>query len=234
MRPSHRLPIAVVSHHPETCGGWLMEHLQAQGPLQVIRPLCGQPLPDLHQIRGIVVLGSNHSVHDHRPGLEAERQWLTQALTLPNLGTSLPILGICFGAQLIAQIGGCHVFRGPHPEIGAHAITPAPNQPWLTAGFDVMQWHNEGIEGIPEHATLVARGQEAFPVQAFQWNHALALQFHPETTPGMVHRWARQHGADESLLQHQLAGLHAMRAWFERTLNQWFPLPESARQPELA
>lgn len=237
---SPRLPIAVLSHHPETCGGWLMEHLRRRASVQLIRPFCGQPLPRLQAISGIVVLGSHHSVHDPLPALRTERQWLAKALAssqthpLPNLGKPMPILGICFGAQLIAQIGGCHVFKGPFPEIGAHPITPAQGQSWLDDPLEVMQWHYDGIEGVPQGGQLVAAGQDAFPVQAFAWNHALALQFHPETTPGMVRRWTQDRPAEEARLQQELARLHAMRSWFSSTLDHLFSVSETAALPEMA
>lgn len=228
---SLRLPIAVLSHHPETCGGWLMEHLRQIAPVALYRPLCGQALPDPETVSGVVILGSHHNVHDALPALNREREWVARVLagpssslpaSLPKLGMTVPVLGICFGAQLIAQIGGSHVFKGLHPEIGAHPVHPAAGQAWLGAPMNVMQWHHDGIAEVPAGGQLVATGQDAFPIQAFAWRQALALQFHPETTPGMVRRWAQQHQADEPRLQQELAQLHVMRAWFATTLDRLF------------
>ncbi len=230
MPACERLPIVVISHHPETCGGRLMAHLRAQAPVQMVRPLCGQPLPSLERVAGIVVLGSHHSVNRSFPMLNEERRWLRQALLLPKLGRNMPILGICFGAQLIAQIAGAQIFQGASPEIGAHRVTPAQGQDWLTEAMEVMGWHQEGIGSVPEGGKLVARGNEAFPVQAFQWRQALALQFHPETTPAMVQRWAALHGANEAALQLQLARLEPMRKWLDNTLHQLFA-PTTAVTP---
>jgi GMP synthase (glutamine-hydrolysing) len=208
-----------------------MEHLRQIAPVALYRPLCGQTLPDPSTISGVVILGSHHNVHDALPALNREREWVARVLAgrsssssplLPKMGTFLPILGICFGAQLIAQIGGAHVFRGRYPEIGAHPVHPAAGQAWLGAPMNVMQWHHDGIATVPAGGQLVATGQEAFPIQAFAWRQALALQFHPETTPSMVRRWAQQHQADEPRLQQELAQLHAMRAWFATTLDRLF------------
>ena len=104
-----------------------------------------------------------------------------------------PLLGLCLGAQMLAEeYGG----RGVPPpeglhEIGYVEITPTP----VAAGFldgplHVFHWHKEGFEA-PAAGELLATG-EVFPHQAFRiGTQAYGLQFHPEVTPEVFQRWIR-------------------------------------------
>jgi GMP synthase-like glutamine amidotransferase len=141
--------------------------------------------PELPQPAGfdlIVSLGSPNSANDtHVPWVAAE-----SALLRAAIDRRVPILGICFGGQMLAHALGAAVRKGPHPEIGWLAIETSapdliPSGPW-------MQWHYEVFE-VPAGATEIARSP-AGP-QAFTYGPHLALQFHPEPTPEILHAWLR-------------------------------------------
>jgi GMP synthase-like glutamine amidotransferase len=111
--------------------------------------------------------------------LQPELEWIRQAVT-----SNKPVLGICFGGQLIARAMGGSVARGPQCEIGWKAIwSDRPeivgNGPWFQFHYDRWQ--------LPPGATEIARNPSAS--QAFVINRALALQFHPEVTAASLHDW---------------------------------------------
>jgi GMP synthase (glutamine-hydrolysing) len=148
----------------------------------------GDPLFDPEDFAAIVVLGSIESVNN--PQLEwAIRE---RALIITAIDCNVPILGICFGGQILAQALGGRVITSPKPELGWMSIqSDAPSfiaeGPWLL-------WHEESIVPPPE-AVVMARTEVA--VQAYSKKPHLGLQFHPEVTTALVASWlqdARQRG----------------------------------------
>lgn len=107
-----------------------------------------------------------------------------------------PLIGLCLGAQMLAQAFGGRV--GPHPEglyeIGYVEVTPTPAaNGFLDGPLHVYHWHKEGFEA-PAAAEVLATG-EVFPHQAFRLGgKAYGLQFHPEVTPEIFQRWIRDAG----------------------------------------
>jgi GMP synthase-like glutamine amidotransferase len=140
--------------------------------------------PDL-----VVLLGSDWSVYwPHVAEEVAAEQELVR--TVHERG--IPMLAICFGAQVTASALGGTVERAPRPEIGWHpvdsrAVDVIDPGPW-------MQWHSDRFT-VPPGATLLATS-EVGP-QAFQIRRTLATQFHPEVTTAIVQRWSSGAGADE-------------------------------------
>ena len=97
--------VAVVRHHEEDSAGFIGEAFEAHGAQlsTVLFPKEG-PLPDLAGLAHIVVLGSTSSVYDDgeaRAWIDEDLAWLRRADA-----AGVPILGICFGAQLLAAAFG--------------------------------------------------------------------------------------------------------------------------------
>jgi GMP synthase-like glutamine amidotransferase len=118
------------------------------------------------------------------------------ALLRRALATDVPVLGVCFGAQMLAHAAGGHVRRAAEHEIGwceVRLTREAPADSSSLAG-SWMQWHYDCVE-VPSGATTLAESDKA--VQAFRVGSSLAVQFHPEATESIVSRWSSGDGRQE-------------------------------------
>jgi GMP synthase-like glutamine amidotransferase len=102
-----------------------------------------------------------------------------------------PILGLCFGGQMMARVLGGSVAKAPSHEIGYSYIfsddeSLIPNGPWF-------QWHYDRFV-VPPRAVEIARNSKA--PQAFVQGRTLGLQFHPELVSSMLAEWIREGGYD--------------------------------------
>lgn len=144
-----------------------------------------------------IVLGGPIGVYeqDAYPFLSEELQLLRARLTAGR-----PTLGICLGCQLIVEALGARVYPGHGKEIGWKPLTLTAaglDSPLaaLADGTPVLHWHGDTFD-LPEGATLLA-SSDLYPHQAFSWgNHALALQFHLETTARGLERWFIGHAGE--------------------------------------
>lgn len=121
--------------------------------------------------------------------LQPELDWIRDAVS-----TGKPVLGICFGGQLIARAMGGSVARGARSEIGWVSIWS--ERPELVGEGPWMQFHYDRWE-LPPGATEIARTPVAS--QAFTINRTLAVQFHPEVTAATLNGWL-EWGGDEKVI----------------------------------
>jgi GMP synthase-like glutamine amidotransferase len=201
-----RLPTAlVVEHSPADPAGRLGDWLADAGLLlDVRRPYAGEALPALTGYSALLVLGGSMGAYDDEPApwLPATRDLLRDAVR-----ADLPVLAVCLGAQLLAVAQGGRVGPAPDgPEIGPGLVAKrdvaAEDRLFRRVPFtpDVLQWHFDVITELPAGAVGLAVSTR-YPHQAFRvGERAWGLQFHVETTPETVRRWA----ADDAL---RLAGL---------------------------
>ena len=140
---------------------------------------------------GLIVLGGPMGVYeaDRHPHLAREIELVREAMAQEK-----PVLGICLGAQIIAQALGAQVGPLPVKEIGWYevALTEAgrsdPMLSQLGPDEPIFQWHGDGF-ALPEGAIRLATSA-ACPHQAFRFGpNVYALQFHLEVDSGMVDRW---------------------------------------------
>lgn len=122
----------------------------------------------------LVVLGAAESVDDNYKWMDEETEFI-----LNTRKRGIPILGICFGAQLLASIFGGSVYRLNQPELGFTEIsTTAPlfidSGPWL-------QIHGDGFKP-PSQSSQIA--ENSYCSQAFLTGGVLGVQFHPEMDRG--------------------------------------------------
>ena len=140
--------------------------------------------PQQKEFDCLVVMGGPMGIHD-----ETEYPWLKdeKAFIKASIDANKPVLGICLGAQLIADVMGAQISRNPHREIGwfpislTEAFTQSPLNAFLPEGSVVFHWHGDTF-AIPEGAIAIA-SSEACRNQGFIYqNRVVALQFHLETT----------------------------------------------------
>lgn len=140
----------------------------------------GGALPEITTLSGVVVTGSSAMVSERAPWSEAAAAWLAAAA---RAGT--PVLGICYGHQLLAHGLGGEVGRNPRGrEIGTATVDVAAPDDALFAGsparLRVQETHRESVLRLPPGAVLLA-GNRADPHQAFRvGERAWGVQFHPE------------------------------------------------------
>lgn len=146
--------------------------------------------PNLDEFDLVVPLGSPWGVWDDvciGNWLGAELSWIATAVEAGK-----PVLGICFGGQLLARALGGSVARGPKAELGWTYINS--DKPSLVGNGPWFQYHYDRWV-VPPGAEEIAWTPVAS--QAFVYNKALALQFHPELNFETLEKWMIWDGREE-------------------------------------
>ncbi len=169
---------------------------QAGLPFRFVTPALGEPLPDLDETIGLVVLGGSQHADEYEahPYLLDEQKLLASAID-----RSVPVLGICLGAQVLGLAAGGKLLPSPVRELGFNPVQPptAGRQDPITAGYNpgdlVFHWH-EDIVSMPAGAVVLLRGEQVSE-QAYRFGrNAWGLQFHPEVTMEVIEQWLVAHG----------------------------------------
>lgn len=174
---------ALILQHGETGPpGLLARWCVARGIPYAIHHAGTGPLPALNGQPFVASLGSRHNPDDaHVPEVAAERAFIADAVA-----RDVPVLGLCFGGQMLASVLGGTIDDAPEPELGWHAVES--EDPDLVPGGPWLQWHFHRFS-VPDGAQALASS----PVgpQAFAHGRHLGVQFHPESTIEIVAHWAR-------------------------------------------
>lgn len=175
------LRVHFIQHAGGEGPGGVAEWAAARGhDLRGSHPYRGDPFPAPDDLDLLVVLGGGMNVHqtDRYPWLDDER-----ALIAAAIARGTPVLGICLGSQLLAEVLGGSVARAEQPEIGWFPVeaTPEGERFGLPACMDGFHWH-EDTWSLPAGAVRLA-GSAACANQAFAHGDRLVgIQFHPEMT----------------------------------------------------
>ena len=175
-------PVLIRQHEKMTPPGLLVEWLRERGiPFEVHPSWNGAAPPDPADYSFVASLGSPYGPNDtHEPGVVEELELIGSAVE-----KEVPVLGLCFGGEVLSVVLGGRVELAPVPELGWREIETddpgaVPAGPWL-------EWHYERFS-TPPGAVEVARTADA--VQAFRLGPHLGVQFHPESTVEIVAHWA--------------------------------------------
>jgi GMP synthase (glutamine-hydrolysing) len=167
--------------------------LDAGLDLTVWSPKTEPPPPDVRELDGVVALGgATHPDEDATdPWLAGERTVLAAAVE-----HDLPVLGVCLGAQLLAQALGGTVRRLPAPRIGWYSMRPRAEADPLGWSQHVLEWHSCAFT-LPPGAALLAGSAAA--VQAFRaGSRAWGFQYHREAGSDEVADWIATYGPELS------------------------------------
>ena len=189
-QPAAQPAVLVIQHDVDDNLGELAPPL-AEAGIRIVMWDAGR-VPDgapatLDGFSGLISLGAYAGVRD-----EAEKEWMPveKALMQQALTRRMPVLGLCFGAQLLAAAAGAAFRPSPVPELGWTRVTPTPEaaldpvvaplaaESDADGGLDVFHYHFDSFE-LPAGATLLGETDgiiEAFRVGECAWG----LQFHLE------------------------------------------------------
>ena len=158
-----------------------------------------EKLPPVDSFDWLMVMGGSQQAWDEgaAPWLQEEKAFLSDTLAAGKI-----ILGICFGAQLLAEALGGKLFPNPQKEIGWHevSLTREGQESFLfqniPSDFVTFHWHSDHFS-LPRSCTRLA-GSKATENQAFvaKDRPLVGLQFHPEYTRDMVRYYASAHSQD--------------------------------------
>jgi GMP synthase-like glutamine amidotransferase len=176
--------------------------------------------PSLDGIDSVIIFGSFTHAYDERT-----RAWVEKEMDfireIRDRGT--PFLGICFGAQLLAEVLGGKTVKAPAIEAGMISFTTTASCPVATGPW--FSWHNDKVE-LPADVEVLAENEMA--PQVFKSGNSLGVQFHPEVTTELMEEWLRVGGnelvgklnPDEFRRQWNEGGQTAQR--HGRELIDWF------------
>ncbi|MEA1889461.1 MAG: type 1 glutamine amidotransferase [Pseudomonadota bacterium] len=231
-------PVRIFSHVTCEHPGYLCEYLEKRGICyEKIYIGRAKPIPKrIDDVSGLVFLGSPASVNDPLP-------WIAEEVALIRFASQarVPILGICFGGQLISKALGGEVNSAPMMQIGWHRTTLSKYAKDLFTSSDLLdsfyafEWHGDTFS-LPEGALPLFNGG-CIKNQGFLYKNCLALQFHPEITKSMVHEWLERYvdclkkpneciqgkeqileNADECLAHQRIVANAIFNWWLEQVL----------------
>jgi GMP synthase (glutamine-hydrolysing) len=180
---------------------WILSGLgTSNGEKRVVDVCNGRALPSYDGVSGVVVTGSHAMVTEHQEWSERTARWLAGAVE-----QEIPILGICYGHQLLAYSLGGEVGNNPNGRefgtIEVHLEERAREDALLgsfSSPIQVHVSHTQSVLRLPPEAKRLAYSDrdinQAFVVGACAWG----VQFHPEFDAEIVREYIRAH-SDELL-----------------------------------
>jgi GMP synthase (glutamine-hydrolysing) len=186
--------LAIV-HQPDASAGVFAD---AAGELVEWVPSAG-PAPPLDGFGAAMVFGGGMHVDQEtaHPWLRDEKRLLRELLE-----RGIPTLGVCLGAQLLAEAAGARPRRAARPEIGWHRVEVTaegaadPVIGALAPEFEVFEWHSYEAP-LPPDGVALARTPLCLQAFRLDGRPVWGVQFHAEVTLAGLERWLDGWRADE-------------------------------------
>ncbi|MGA6926944.1 MAG: glutamine amidotransferase [Desulfosarcina sp.] len=168
------------------------------GTIDTVSPFSGQSLPPASGYGGILVTGSHDMVTQKLPWSERTAGWLRQAVA-----DRIPVLGVCYGHQLLAHAMGGVVGDNPGGKrcgtVAVRLNTQGRQDPlfrFMPETFVAQACHSQSVLRLPAGATPLAASDHdphfAFSLGSRAWG----IQFHPEIDAGLLRLYIRRLGDD--------------------------------------
>ena len=194
----------------------------AEGEHEVVtwRP-AAEPRPELDGLGATMVFGGAMNVdeEDLHPWLADEKRLLAELVE-----SGSPVLGVCLGAQMLAEAAGGSAGRAPRPEIGWHEVELCPDagdDPVLGPlphRFEAFQWHS--YEATPPRGSVPLAGSDvclaAFRIGELAWG----IQFHAEVSEAIAAGWIEKYDNDPDAVRIEIDP-EALRAETLRKIGAW-------------
>ncbi|AHK79303.1 glutamine amidotransferase [Ectothiorhodospira haloalkaliphila] len=197
--------IPSLQDHPGDYGDWIARGMGwSLDQVRVVDVQAGEALPDAGSIAAVAITGSGAMVTEQADWMVRTAHWLTGAVD-----RGVPILGICFGHQLLAWALGGHVDYNPRGiEVGTtavHLTDAAAGDPLLSVlpkAFPAQVSHSQSVLTLPAGAVRLG-WSDMDDHQGFRFGErAWGLQFHPEFDERIVPHYVeyyRQRLAEQGL-----------------------------------
>jgi GMP synthase (glutamine-hydrolysing) len=172
---------------------WIIRFMGAfRKQVKVIDVQNGDKLPEPSEYEGIIISGAHEMVTDHHDWSEKTAEWIKSAVA-----KEVPLLGICYGHQLLAYALGGRVDNHPFgAEIGTVEVelTDAgkkdPLFKTLPKKFTAHATHTQSVLKLPEGCVVLA-GNGYEPIHGFRYGkNAWGVQFHPEFDSFIMEQYA--------------------------------------------
>lgn len=189
---------------------WIMEKINSPFPIEVVKVRDGATLPKNEEIAGVIITGSHNMVTEELEWSVKIEKWLPE---ISKSGT--PILGICYGHQLINKaLGGVSGFNPNGLELGTNEVflkETAQNDPLfkdIPKSFPAHTVHAQSILQLPDDAISLAKNEKepnhSFRINNFTWG----VQFHPEFSADIMSAYVKQVGKLKELEETEIEHLY--------------------------
>lgn len=223
----------IIAHEPDGPGGQVAVRLAARGygvethvvTHDVDAPNTSTPFPAIEPYDVVAIMGSVRSLTEK----DEISNWVLEELELIRHAHRIekPLLGVCFGGQLVADALGGSVETSPTTEIGWFMIEAADGKTNPVGPGPWMEWHHDRFSP-PPGAEVLAKTDAA--TQLFTIGRIVVTQFHPEIDLAHLIGWLKT--ADDEYLNtygqnretliadmrehetHNIEQCHALVDWF--------------------
>lgn len=195
-----------------------MEHMFVQRGCKITRTCMyeDQSFPSVHEMDALIVMGGPMGVSDDQqyPWLTLEKEFIESVIK-----RDIPVIGICLGAQLIANVLGAAVVKNTHEELGWFAVNRVDARvngvvdsrlETLPVNFDALHWHGDTFD-LPDGASNFISSAGCVNQGFTYGDSTLALQCHLEMLPSTVQAIYQECGSADKTGKY-ICGLSEMLA----------------------